>query len=255
MLCSCSYQLSQESIQHFPVAHPFVSISDLKLVKEIANLQIYILIKADLKIYSAYLNWQSNEIFDIQVLHNSNLLGPLANRLKCFWFRFRWIIRFLSFVKKTDHGSRLRGDWLPRESDPPGDWLPSESDPLRRLTPQWIRPQGEWLPRESDPQGDWLPRESDPPWRLTHRQKLVLLLILRGVRFSKKRRILNQTWIFFNTMVNCLLGGSCGFDFWKKEKNGSGKNRTVPLEERCNKLCLSKVTMIFIQVNYNLELS
>ena len=143
------------------------------------------------------------------------------------------------FCKKNDHGSRLRGDWLPRESDPPGDWLPSESDPLGRLTPQWIRPQGEWLPRESDPQGDWLPRESDPPWRLTHRQKLVLHLILRGVRFSKK----------------CLLGGSCGFDFWKKEKNGSRKNRTVPLEGRCNKCCLSKVTMIFIQVNYNLELS
>ena len=125
----CSYQLSQESIQHFPVAHPFVSISDLKLVKEIANLQIYILIKADLKIYSAYLNWQSNEIFDIQVLHNSNLLGPLANRLKCFWFRFRWIIRFLSFVKKITMGADSG------EIDSPENQTPREIDSPVNQTP------------------------------------------------------------------------------------------------------------------------
>ena len=52
------------------------------------------------------LKGQSNEIFDLQFFHNSNLSGALANGLKYFWFWFRFcgVIRSLGLKKLTPRG-------------------------------------------------------------------------------------------------------------------------------------------------------
>ena len=58
-----------------------------------------------------YLKGQSNEIFDLQFFHNSNLPRPLTNGLTFFrvWLRIRWDIRFLGSKKLISRGIIPRG--------------------------------------------------------------------------------------------------------------------------------------------------